>query len=81
EAGAAGLLSVDVPEAYGGMGSDKATTMLVTELIAWSGSFSAWHGAQTGIGTLPIVYFGTKEQKEKYLPKLATGELVSAYAL
>ncbi len=81
EAGEAGLLSVDVPEAYGGMGSDKATTMLVTELIAWSGSFSAWHGAQTGIGTLPIVYFGTKEQKEKYLPKLATGELVSAYAL
>ncbi len=81
EAGEAGLLSVDVPEAYGGMASDKATTMLVTELIAWSGSFSAWHGAQTGIGTLPIVYFGTKEQKEKYLPKLATGELVSAYAL
>ncbi|UCF18913.1 MAG: acyl-CoA dehydrogenase family protein [Gemmatimonadota bacterium] len=81
EAGRAGLLSVDIPEVYGGMGSDKATTMLVTEVIAWSGSFSCWHGAQTGIGTLPIVYFGTKEQKEKYLPKLATGELVSAYAL
>ncbi len=81
EAGRAGLLSVDIPETYGGMGSDKATTMLVTEMISWSGSFSCWHGAQTGIGTLPIVYFGTKELKEKYLPKLATGELVSAYAL
>jgi alkylation response protein AidB-like acyl-CoA dehydrogenase len=81
EAGAAGLLSVDVPEAYGGMGADKATTMLVTEGIAWSGSFAATHGAHTGIGTLPIVYFGTKQQKEKYLPKLASGELAAAYAL
>ncbi|MEE8193343.1 MAG: acyl-CoA dehydrogenase family protein, partial [Gemmatimonadales bacterium] len=81
EAGAAGILSVDVPEAYGGMGSDKATVMLVTELIGWSGSFASTHGAHTGIGTLPIVYFGTKEQKERYLPRLATGELVGAYAL
>ncbi len=81
EAGAAGILSVDVPEAYGGMGSDKATTMLVAERIGWSGSFASTHGAHTGIGTLPIVYFGTKEQKERYLPKLATGELVGAYAL
>jgi alkylation response protein AidB-like acyl-CoA dehydrogenase len=55
--------------------------MLVTEIMARSGSFAATHGCQTGIGTLPIVYFGTKEQKEKYLPKLATGELVGAYAL
>jgi alkylation response protein AidB-like acyl-CoA dehydrogenase len=81
EAGEAGLLSVDVPEAFGGMGSDKATIMLVAEHMARSGSFVAWHGAQTGIGTLPIVYFGTKEQKERYLPKLTTGELVTAYAL
>ena len=81
EAGEAGILSVDIPEAYGGMGADKATTMLVTERIAWSGSFSTTHGAQTGIGTLPILYFGTKEQKEQYLPKLATGEIVGAYAL
>lgn len=81
EAGEAGILSIDVPEEYGGMGVEKATTMLVSELMSWSGSFVATHGAHTGIGTLPIVYFGTKEQKEKYLPKLATGELVGAYAL
>jgi alkylation response protein AidB-like acyl-CoA dehydrogenase len=81
EAGEAGLLSVDVPEAYGGMGSTKATTMLVTEQISRAGSFAATHGAHTGIGTLPIVYFGTTEQKEKYLPRLATGEIVGAYAL
>jgi alkylation response protein AidB-like acyl-CoA dehydrogenase len=81
EAGEAGLLSVDVPEAYGGMGADKATSMLVAEYIAPGGSFAATHGAHTGIGTLPIVYFGTSEQKEKYLPRLATGELLSAYAL
>jgi alkylation response protein AidB-like acyl-CoA dehydrogenase len=81
EAGEAGLLSVDVPEAYGGMGAPKATTMLVSEIMARAGSFVASHGAHCGIGTLPIVYFGTPEQKEKYLPKLATGELIGAYAL
>ena len=81
QAGEVGLLSVDVPEAYGGMGAPKATTMLVSEIMARSGSFVAWHGAHSGIGTLPIVYFGTPEQKEKYLPGLATGELVAAYAL
>jgi hypothetical protein len=80
-AGEAGLLSVDVPEAFGGMGSDKATVMLVSEIMARAGSFVAWHGAHSGIGTLPIVYFGTKDQKARYLPKLATGELVGAYAL
>ncbi len=81
EAGEVGILSVDIPEAYGGMGADKATTMLVTERIAWSGSFSTTHGAQTGIGTLPILYFGTEEQKAKYLPNLAAGKIVGAYAL
>jgi alkylation response protein AidB-like acyl-CoA dehydrogenase len=81
EAGEAGLLSVDVPEAYGGMAADKATTMLVAEIMARGGSFAATHGGHTGIGTLPIVYFGTAEQKERYLPKLATGELISCYAL
>ncbi len=81
EAGEAGILSIDVPEEYGGMGAEKATTMLVSEIMTRSGSFVATHGAHTGIGTLPIVYFGTKEQKEKYLPKLATGELVGCYAL
>jgi alkylation response protein AidB-like acyl-CoA dehydrogenase len=81
EAGEAGLLSVDVPEAYGGMAADKATTMLVAEVMARAGSFAATHGGHTGIGTLPIVYFGTPEQKERYLPKLNTGELISCYAL
>jgi alkylation response protein AidB-like acyl-CoA dehydrogenase len=80
-AGEAGLLSVDVPEAYGGMGADKATVMLVAESLAWSGSFNVTHGAHSGIGTLPIVYFGTDEQKRTYLPRLATGELIGAYAL
>jgi len=81
EAGTAGILAVDVPEAYGGMGSDKATIMLVAEKITRAGSFAVTHGAQSGIGTLPIVYFGTPEQKQKYLPKLATGELLTCYAL
>jgi alkylation response protein AidB-like acyl-CoA dehydrogenase len=80
-AGDAGLLAVDVPEAYGGMAAPKATTMLVSEIMARSGSFTAWHGAQSGIGTLPIVYFGTPEQKQKYLPGITAGDLVSAYAL
>ncbi len=81
EAGEMGLLMVDVPQRFGGMGADKATIMVVSEVISWSGSFAVTHGAQSGIGTLPIVYFGTQEQKEKYLPKLATGELLTAYAL
>ncbi len=81
EAGEAGLLSVDVPEAYGGMAASKATTMLVAERIARGGSFAVTHGGHTGIGTLPIVYFGTPEQKKTYLPRLATGEIVGAYAL
>ena len=80
-AGEAGLLAVDVPEAFGGMGANKATVILVAERLAWSRSFSVTHGAHSGIGTLPIVYFGTNEQKAKYLPKLATGEIVGAYAL
>lgn len=80
-AGDAGLLAVDVPEAYGGMAAPKATTMLVSEVMSRSGSFVAWHGAQSGIGTLPIVYFGTPEQKQKYLPGLAAGDLIGAYAL
>ncbi|MBU0742139.1 acyl-CoA dehydrogenase family protein [bacterium] len=81
EAGAMGLLMVDVPERFGGMGADKATIMLVSEVISRAGSFAVTHGAQSGIGTLPIVYFGTQAQKEKYLPRLATGELLTAYAL
>ncbi len=76
-----GLLMVDIPEAYGGMGSNKATVMLVSERMAGAGSFAVTHGAQSGIGTLPIVYYGTEEQKKKYLPGIATGELMTCYAL
>jgi alkylation response protein AidB-like acyl-CoA dehydrogenase len=80
-AGPMGLLMADIPEAYGGLGGDKATIMIVSEGVAWGGSFAVTHGAQAGIGTLPIVYYGTPEQKAEYLPKLATGELLSCYAL
>jgi len=76
-----GLLMVDVPEAYGGMGSNKATIMLVSERMAAAGSFAVTHGAQSGIGTLPIVYFGTEDQKKRYLPGIATGEIMTCYAL
>ena len=81
EAGEMGILMPDVPEAYGGMASDKATTMIVSEKMAAAGSFAVTHGAHTGIGTLPLVYFGTEEQKRHYLPSLASGEMCGAYAL
>ena len=81
KAGETGLLMADIPEAYGGMGSNKATIMLISEKIAHAGSFAVTHGAQSGIGTLPIVYFGTDEQKQKYLPGIATGEIMTCYAL
>jgi alkylation response protein AidB-like acyl-CoA dehydrogenase len=80
-AGELGLLMVDIPEPYGGLGLDKTTSMLVSERGALCGSFSVSWGAHTGIGTLPIVYYGTEEQKQRYLPKLATGEWLAAYAL
>src|SRR6185312_11014423 len=76
-----GLASVDIPEDYGGMDLDKVTSAIIADYIAKSGSFSVTWGAHVGIGTLPIVYFGTPEQKRKYLPKLASGEWVGAYAL
>ncbi len=81
KAGEIGLLAVDVPEAFGGLGAPKTQSMVVAESIAAGGSFPVAHGAQTGIGTLPIVYFGTPEQKQEWLPKLATGEIITAYAL
>lgn len=81
EAGALGLLALDIPEAYGGMAMPKRVGMLVAEKLAASGSFQVAHGAHTGIGALPIVYFGSPAQKEQYLPRLATGELIAAYAL
>jgi alkylation response protein AidB-like acyl-CoA dehydrogenase len=80
-AGELGLLMVDVPEAYGGLGLRKTTSMLVSERGALCASFSVSWGAHTGIGTLPIVYYGTEAQKQRYLPKLATGEWLAAYAL
>ena len=81
EAGELGLLAVDIPEEYGGVELDKITSALVADRIAVSGSFSVTFSAHTGIGTLPIVWYGTAEQKKKYLPKLATGEWLAAYAL
>ncbi|NYE58371.1 acyl-CoA dehydrogenase family protein [Carboxydothermus ferrireducens] len=81
KAGELGLLSVDIPEAYGGMELDKVSTVIVTENVSGQGSFATAHGAHTGIGTLPIVYFGTEEQKKKYLPGLASGEKLAAYCL
>jgi alkylation response protein AidB-like acyl-CoA dehydrogenase len=81
EAGELGLLGADIPEAYGGLELDKISSTLITEKIAQGRSFSLSLGAHVGIGTLPIVFFGTEEQKKKYLPSLATGEKIAAYAL
>ena len=81
EAAELGLTSVDIPEEYGGLEMDKVTSAIVAENIARQGSFSVIFSAHVGIGTLPIVWYGTLEQKQKYLPKLATAEWVGAYAL
>src|SRR5215813_11099902 len=79
--GELGLMGGGVPEQYGGAGLDKVATTVLTEKLSIYGGFAVTHGAHAGIGTLPIVYFGTEEQKKKYLPKLATGELIGAYCL
>ncbi len=81
KAGELGLLGGGVPEQYGGAGLDKISVTVLTEKISVYAGFAVTHGAQTGIGTLPIVYFGTEDQKKKYLPRLASGEWLSAYAL
>jgi len=81
EAGDLGLLMIDIPEAYGGLGLDKTTSLLVAEAKSILGAWSSTFGAHTTIGTLPIVWYGTAAQKQKYLPKLATAEWVGAYAL
>lgn len=81
KAGELGLLAIDVPEEYDGLGLDKITSALVTEKMAVVGGFSITHGAHVGIGSLPIVLFGDDEQKSRYLPKLSTGALIAAYAL
>lgn len=81
KAGELGLLGVEIPEEYGGLGAGKAASAVITEAISASGSFNVTFSAHSGIGTLPIVYFGTEEQKQKYLPKLASGESIAAYCL
>ncbi len=81
KAGELGLLGVSVPEQYGGMGMSFNTSMLIADIIGAAGSFSTTYGAHTGIGTLPILYYGNEEQKKKYLPKLATGEWAACYCL
>ena len=81
QAGEIGLLGGGIPEAYGGSGLDKISAAILAEKLAGYGSFAVSHGGHSGIGTVPIVYFGTEEQKKKYLPKIATGELLSCYCL
>ena len=76
-----GLTSVDIPEEYGGLEMDKVTSAIIADNIAKQGSFSVAFSAHVGIGTLPIAWYGTTEQKKKYLPKLASGEFIGAYAL
>jgi len=79
--GELGLLMMESPEEYGGLDLDKATTMLVGEKIAMGGSFSVAFAAHSGIGTLPLIYYGTPAQKEKYLEKITSGEWCAAYCL
>ena len=81
KAGELGLLGVEIPEEYGGLGLDKVSGSLVSEASAREGSFAVTFMGHTGIGTLPVTYFGTEEQRKKYLPKFATGEWVSSYSL
>jgi len=76
-----GLTGVIIPEKFGGMEMDLVSAMIVAEGVSKDGSYSGWHGAHTGIGTLPLLMFGTDEQKQRYLPKLASAEMVAAYCL
>jgi alkylation response protein AidB-like acyl-CoA dehydrogenase len=81
KAGELGILGMSIPEQYGGMGVDFTTSLLATERLGRGYSFSVAYGAHTGIGTLPLYYYGNEDQKKKYLPKLATGEMKAAYCL
>jgi alkylation response protein AidB-like acyl-CoA dehydrogenase len=81
KAGELGLLSIDIPERYGGLGLNKVSSAVVGEQFALQSSFAGTQSAHVNIGTLPIVFFGTEAQKRKYLPKLASGEWIGAYAL
>ena len=78
---ALGFTSVDIPEQYGGMGMDKTTSTLITDYVSVLASFSTALGAHVGIGTLPLVWYGTEDQKQRYLPKIATAEWIAAYCL
>ena len=81
KAGELGLLSVDIPEEYDGMGLDKISSVIVAEHVGKTGAWAVTFGGQTGIGSLPVVYFGTPGQKKKYLPKFASAEWVTSYSL
>src|SRR5579863_10488293 len=81
KAAALGLESILTPEKYGGMEMDLTADMVVAEQFARDGSFCGWHGAHSGIGTLPLLLFGTEAQKQQYLPRLASAEMVAAYCL
>ena len=78
---ALGLTAISIPEKFGGMELDLPSTLVAEEHLSGDASYAGWHGAHTGIGTLPLLYFGTPEQKQKYLPKLASVEMLAAYAL
>src|SRR5258706_3597879 len=78
---ALGLTAITIPEEYGGMALDLPSLMVTAECMGRDGSYGGWHSAHTGIGTLPLVYFGTAEKKKKYLPKLVSVEMLAAYAL
>ena len=80
-AGEMGLLGVEIPPEYGGLGLDKVSGCLLAERAARDGSFAVSFTGHVGIGSLPIVYFGTEEQKRKYLPRFASGEWISSYSL
>ncbi len=81
KAGELGLLMASIPPKYDGLGLDETTVMMIGEAMSKYGSWSVTHGGHTGIGSLPIVWFGNEAQKQKYLPKIATGEWICAYAL
>jgi alkylation response protein AidB-like acyl-CoA dehydrogenase len=76
-----GLAAIAIPERFGGMEMDLPSVMIASEHLARDGSYGSWHSAHTGIGTLPVLFFGTEEQKQRYLPRLASAKLLAAYAL
>src|SRR5690606_29032578 len=81
KSGSLGLIGSDVPEELGGVGLDKASSVIIGEAIGRSASFATTLGAQTGLAIIPILCFGTDEQKQRYLPGISSGEIVGAYAL